>query len=60
MTYLPIYAMEQLPYQYGDDRLQIAEVLDTWCATHPEHLELGTQADNIQDMISRGRGAWQR
>lgn len=25
---------------------------------NPDHLSLGTQSDNVQDMLSKGRGSW--
>ncbi len=32
---------------------------DTRSCVNPDHLELGTVADNNRDMIDRGRAAWQ-
>jgi hypothetical protein len=33
---------------------------DTPLCVNPDHLETGTQMDNIHDMIKRGRGHWQK
>lgn len=31
---------------------------DNAACVNPDHLELGTQRDNVRDMIARGRGNW--
>jgi len=33
---------------------------DIPCCMNPEHLEIGTQADNMEDMRLRGRAGWQK
>src|SRR5690606_22558767 len=35
--------------------LKVLHSCDTRCCVNPEHLRLGTQAENIADMIVRGR-----
>lgn len=39
--------------------LQCLHSCDNKRCVNPEHLRWGTQKENIQDMLSRGRGRWQ-
>jgi hypothetical protein len=47
---------------YGpiSDGLWVLHHCDTPACIRPEHLFLGTQTDNMRDMISKGRAAWQK
>lgn len=42
------------------DGMQVLHHCDTPACINPEHLYLGTQKDNIQDMIHKGRRQWKR
>ena len=42
------------------DGLLVCHTCDNRMCTNPEHLFLGTNKDNQQDMIRKGRGHWQR
>lgn len=44
------------PIQYG---LSVLHHCDNPACVRPEHLFLGTQRDNIEDMIQKGRAHWQ-
>lgn len=46
---------------YGEvpDDLVVRHRCDVPACVRPDHLELGTFADNTRDMIERGRAAWQ-
>ena len=33
---------------------------DNRACVNPEHLETGTQRDNLNDMVNRGRAGWQK
>lgn len=37
--------------------LMVRHKCDTRCCVNPDHLELGTQADNVRDCVERGRKA---
>ncbi len=43
-----------------EDSQVIRHTCDTTGCTNPDHLLPGTQAENVQDMIQRGRAVWQR
>lgn len=38
----------------------VRHTCDNTRCVNPTHLVLGTQADNIKDMVSRGRAPWQK
>lgn len=38
------------------DGMLVMHTCDTRCCVNPEHLVVGTQADNMRDMASKGRG----
>jgi hypothetical protein len=40
--------------------LVVRHKCDNSLCINPEHLELGTQKQNMADMIKRGRGRWQK
>lgn len=42
------------------DGLYVLHSCDTPLCVNPEHLSLGTQADNIADMLAKGRGRHQK
>ena len=42
------------------DSIQVLHSCDHRPCVRPDHLFLGTQQDNIDDMIKKGRGHWQR
>ena len=41
-------------------RRQVLHSCDTPACCNPLHLRAGTQADNMADMVAKGRGWWQR
>ena len=41
------------------DGMQVLHRCDTPACVNPDHLYLGTQADNMKDMTAKGRGWWQ-
>lgn len=43
------------PLEYLTDELAILHTCDNPLCCNPSHLELGTQLDNIQDMIQKAR-----
>lgn len=44
---------------WPEGELVVRHMCDTPLCVNPSHLELGTQAENVKDMIERGRGFWQ-
>ena len=42
------------------DGMRVLHRCDNPRCINPEHLFLGTQADNVADMVAKGRGWWQR
>lgn len=44
----------------GAGELVVRHYCDNPLCCNPAHLVVGTQADNYQDMVSRGRADWQR
>lgn len=37
------------------DGMKVLHTCDTRCCVNPAHLEIGTQADNVADMVAKGR-----
>lgn len=54
LVYAHRYAYELFVGPVPDDML-VCHTCDTPPCVHPEHLFLGTNTDNMQDMISKGR-----
>lgn len=44
----------------GKTDLSVLHTCDNRPCCRPDHLFEGTQADNVKDMISKGRAGWQR
>jgi len=51
------YSMYVAPIPKGG---VICHRCDTTLCVNPKHLFLGTQDDNVQDMVKKGRGWWQK
>src|SRR3990167_4707432 len=54
-----VYAAHRIAYELEVDQipsgLQVLHKCDTGACVKPDHLFLGTQKDNIHDMLSKGR-----
>lgn len=50
----------EMAYGPIPDGAQVLHRCDNRKCCRPDHLFLGTAADNIYDMIEKGRAAWQR
>lgn len=59
----PFYAHRysvMLHFGMFDRRLNVLHRCDNPPCVNPAHLYLGTQRDNVRDMLNRGRGRWAR